>query len=90
MAIVKASSALTTTADKLLDQSYKVDNEPPLTTILDALALLGHAHSQLGYRWRDAVLPDLNKTYEALVSSDIPFNKKLFGDEALKTMAELK
>ena len=60
MAIVKASSALTTTADKLLDQSYKVDNEALLTTIIDALALLGHAHSQLGYRWRHAVLPDLN------------------------------
>ena len=58
MAIVKAFSALTTTADKLLDQSYRVDNEALLTTIIDAPALLGHAHSQLGYRRRDAALPD--------------------------------
>ena len=79
MAIVKASSALTTTADKLLDQSYKVDNEALLTTIIDALALLGHAHSHLGYRRRDAVLPDLNKNYEGLISSDIPFTKNLLG-----------
>ena len=48
MAIVKVSSALTTTADMLLDPSYKVDNEALLTTTLDALALLGHAISLLG------------------------------------------
>ena len=90
MAIVKASSALAITADKLLDPSYKIDNEALLTTIIDALALLSHGHSQLGSRWRNAVVPDLNKTYEGLVSSDIPFTKQLFGDGVLKTLAELK
>ena len=90
MASGTTSSALTTTADKLMDPSYKADNEALLTTIIDALALLGHVQLQLGYRWGNSVFPDLSKTYEGLVSSDIPFTKHLYGDEVLKTMEELK
>ena len=90
LAIVKASAALTATADKLLNPSYRMDNGSLLTTVIDTLALLGHAHSQLGYRRRDAIIPDLNKMYQGLSSSDVPFTQQLFGDDVLKTMADIK
>ena len=89
LAITKASCALSVMANDLLTTS-EVDTRVLVTTITDVLALLGHAHVTLSHKRRDALAPDLKKCYGGLKSPDIPITNHLFGDDVLKTMADLK
>ena len=56
----------------------------------DALALLGHASQDISFRRREAIKPSLKKEYGGLMSRNVPVTSKLFGDDVLKTMKDLK
>ena len=89
LAITKASCALSEVVNDLLS-STALDTRALVTTITDVLALLGHAHVTLSHKRRDVLSPDLKKCYSGLTSPDVPITTNLFGDDILKTMADLK
>ena len=89
LAIIKASCALSEVVKDLLS-STALDTRVLVTTITDVLALLGHAHVTLSHKRRDVLSPDLKKCYSGLTSPDVPITTILFGDDILKTMADLK
>ena len=61
-----------------------------VTTLTDTIALLGHAHVQLSYRCRYAMVPALKGSYGGLSSTDVPITNMLFGDYIVKTIKEVK
>ena len=90
LAITKASCTLSVLADSYLGQNSPSEVKDIVTTLTDSMALLGHAHVQLSYRRRDAMVPALKGVYSGLSSTEVPITDKLFGDDIVKTMAEVK
>ena len=92
-AVVKASLALTQSADMLLKPTTSAtgpDLGKLLTINTDALALLGHATHEMLLRRRQAVRPSLNKEYASLCSPQGPITEFLFGDELQSQLSNIK
>ena len=90
LAITKATYALIVLASSFLGQNSSLDVKDIVTTMTDTIALLRHAHVQLSYRHRDAMIPALKGSYGSLSSTDVPITDMLFGGDVIKTMGEVK
>ena len=77
-------------ANSFLGHNSSLDVKDIVTTLTDTIALLGHAHVQLSYWRRDAMVPALKGSYGGLSSTDVPITNMLFGDDVVKTMGEVK
>lgn len=78
---------------KLTDQSKKPEvsaqqlwSENVARTLLDAIALLGDANSELIQRRRDLIRPDLNNQYQQICAEHVGFNDLLFDISATNRM----
>ena len=90
LAITKATCALSMLANSFLGQHSLLDMKDIVTILTDTFALLRHAHVQLSYRCRDAMVPALKGSYGGLSSTDVLITNMLFGDDVVKTMGEVK
>lgn len=91
--LVKVSSAIICTSDKLLEHrekktipSYKALINP----LLDSVALLGHVCTELSYKRRDALKPFLYQDFRPACARSRKPGKLLFGNDLVKTLQELK
>ena len=91
--LVKVSSAIICTSDKLLEHrekktipSYKALINP----LLDSVALLGHVCTELSYKKRDALKPFLHQDFHPACARSRKPGKLLFGNNLAKTLQELK
>ena len=91
--LVKVSSAIICTSDKLLEHrekktipSYKALINP----LLDSVALLGHVCTELSYKRRDALKPFLHQDFRLACARSRKPGKLLFGNDLAKTLQELK
>lgn len=57
---------------------------------MDALALSGHTQYELSMKWRDAIIPSLNKDYTGLCSQNVPVTSLLFGDDLQQQVNTMK
>ena len=57
---------------------------------MDALALSGHTQYELSMKWRDAIIPSLNKDYTGLCSQNVPVTSLLFGDDLQQQLNTMK
>ena len=67
-----------------------MDKQSLVTKGCDSLAMLGYASQELSQKRREAMRPALKKEYAGLMSHSILVTSKLFGDDLLKTMRDLK
>ena len=67
-----------------------LDVQGLVTKGCDSLALLGYANQELSQKRREAMRPALKKEYVGLLSRSVPVTSKLFGDDLMKTMRDLK
>ena len=92
-AVVKASLALTQSAEMLLQPTIRATG-PDLGKLLTintyALALLGHATREISLRRQQAVRPSLNKEYASLCFPQGPITEFLFGDDLHTQLNNIK
>ena len=91
--LVKVSSAIICTTDKLLEHrekktipSYKALINP----LLDSAALLGHVCIELSYKRRGALKPFLHPDVRLGCARSRKPGKLLFGNDLTKTLQELR
>ena len=94
-ALVSASTAVARVTDELM-KSFTSKGKQPLplkdmvTSLTDAVSLMGHASHQTSLRRRDNMVPILKRDYAALKSPNVPVTSLLFGDDLPKTVKDLK
>ena len=89
----KAGSALIYNTEKLLNAREKdntVDSADMIKSNMDILALLGHVFTDLSYRRREAIKPNLNREYAALCAPHVPITANLFGDDLQSELNTIK
>ena len=65
--VIKATVALTEAAEHITKFKGKLDNRAKIiTSLTDAMALLGHASYDMSLRRRDAMRPSINKELRSL------------------------
>ena len=92
--LVKVSSAIICTTDKLLEHKEKKtipSYKALINSLLDSVALLGHVCTELSYKRRDALKPFLHQDFRlACARSRNPGKLLQFGNDLAKTLQELK
>ena len=56
------------------------DKKALVTNLLDAVAIIGYAVTELNLRRRELIKPDLNSQFASLCSAQVPITGYLFGD----------
>ena len=81
---------------KLTDQcmkpevsSLQLSSENVARTLLDVIALLGHANCELIQRRRDLIRPDLNNQYQQICAEHVGFTDLLFGNDLPKQIQDI-
>ena len=81
---------------KLTDQcmkheisTLKLSDENVARTLLDVIALLGHANCELIQRRRDMIRPDLNNQYQQICAEHVGFTDLLFGNDLPKQIQDI-
>ena len=81
---------------KLTDQcmkpevsSLQLSGENVARTLLDVIALLGHANCELIQRRRDMIKPDLNNQYQQICAEHVGFTDLLFGNDLPKQIQDI-
>ena len=81
---------------KLTDQcmkheisTLKLSDENVARTLLDVIALLGHANCALIQRRRDMIRPDLNNQYQQICAEHVGFTDLLFGNDLPKQIQDI-
>ena len=90
-ALIKAAIAVTEVADDLLkvtsaDKSFN----GAIRKATDAIALMGHIHSELSQQRKFQLKPALSFEYKRLCNQGTPVTNLLFGDNISKAMADAK
>ena len=85
--LVKGATAVIRVADSLLSKQPALATE--LSTLLDAVYLLGSTVSELNQKRRDFVRPDLNDRYRFIGSASVPVTSQLFGEDLAKQMHDI-
>ena len=91
--LVKVSSAIICTTDKLLEHREKKTiptYKALINPLLDSVALLGHVCTELSYKRRDALKPFLHQDFRSACARSRKPGKLLFGNDLAKTLQELK
>ena len=78
------------TGDELLPQTAGSVNKNLASRSVDALAMLGHANSELSRLRREQIRFALLPDYAAICKADIPNGPLLFGDDLPKNLKEAK
>ena len=78
--IVKGAISLTKMAN-VMGQSENPKMSELLSTVMESLALFGHANRQLCMFRREAMKPDMKGEYSHLCSHNLKFTDYLFGDD---------
>ena len=92
-AITAGATGLVQMLESLLSvrkSSGSIDVQGLVTKGCDSLALFGYANQELSQKRREVMRPALKKEYAALVSRSVPVTSKLFGDDLMKTIRDLK
>ena len=85
--LVKGATVVIRVADSLLSKQPALATE--LSTLLDAVFLLGSTVSKLNQKRGDLVRPDLNDRYRFIRSASVPVTSQLFGEELAKQMRDI-
>lgn len=91
--LVKVSSAIICTTDKLLGHREKktiASYKALINPLLDSVALLGYVCTELSYERRDALNPFLHKKIRLACARSRKPGKLLFGNDLAKTLQELR
>ena len=93
--LVKVSSAIICTTDKLLGHRKKkkktiASYKALINPLLDSVALLGYVYTELSYERRDALNPFLHKKIRLACARSRKPGKLLFGNDLAKTLQELR
>lgn len=78
------------TGDELLPQTNGSLNKNLASRSVDALAMLGHANSELSRLRREQIRFALHPNYASICKADIPNGPLLFGDDLPKNLKEAK
>ena len=85
--IQKVTIPLVKLADQCMKReisTLKLSDENVARTLLDVIALLGHANCELIQRRRDMIRPDLNNQYQQICAEHVGFTNLLFGNDLPK------
>ena len=86
--IVKGAISLAKMAN-VMGQSENPEMSELLSTVMESLALFGHANRQLCMFRREAMKPDMKGEYSHLCSHNLKFTDYLFGDDVPKTVKDI-
>ena len=92
--IVRGLTPLAQLADKLLTaqrakNKEAIDLNECITLALNSFALVAIGNTELSYRRRELIRPDLNASYRELCGAATPVTNFLFGDEFAKAVKEI-
>ena len=90
--IQKATIQLIKLTDQCMKReisSMKLSDENVARTLLDVIALLGHANCELIQRRRDMIRPDLNNQYQQICAEHVGFTDLLFGNDLPKQIQDI-
>ncbi|XP_038073153.1 uncharacterized protein LOC119741467 [Patiria miniata] len=73
-----------------LMSNKSVDHKTLVTNLLDSMAIIGHTVTQLNFRRRELIKPDLNQQYSSLCSAQVPVTGLLFGDDLPKQCKDIQ
>ncbi|XP_071801835.1 uncharacterized protein [Asterias amurensis] len=79
-AALKGMVPIVTCIEALMSTNKSLDHKVLVTNLLDALAIIGHATTELNFRRRELIKPDLNQQFSTLCSAQAPVTGLLFGD----------
>ena len=79
-AALKGLVPIVTCIDTLMSNNKSLDSKVLVTNLFDSVAILGHAVTELNFRRRELIKPDLNQQYSTLCSTRVPVTGLLFGD----------
>ena len=91
--VTKAGHIIVSNTECLLRAKIPDSNaciESLVRTNTDALALLGHACSEITQRRRESIKPHLHKDYATLCSTTVPVTKFLFGDDLQTELTHIR
>ena len=88
---MKATVVLAETTEKISKGKGKMDEKPEIiSSLIDSLALLGHATYELSLWRRDIMRPSINKELRALCNQQFPVTDFLFGDDVQSSLKTIK
>ena len=90
--IQKATIPLIKLTDQCLKHeisTLKLSHENVARTLLDVIALLGHANCELIQRRREMIRPDLNNQYQQICAEHVGFTDLLFGNDLPKQIQDI-
>lgn len=82
--LVKVTNTLMLPHSKLPDSATSV-----IKTLIDSVALLGHANCELVQRRRDLIRPALNNQFQQICGEHVEFTELLFGNDLPKQIHDI-
>ena len=87
----KATFAMLSSCDKLLEVKSKMETKEMLTDSVDAIALVGHVASELSALRREQLKPSLKHEFHAVCANNASTTSNLlFGDDLAKQIRDAK
>ena len=88
--IVKGMTALARVTDAILKRVNEINGGKVLAhEAIDSLSLLAHANTELNYRRKQLIEPDLHTDYKHLCSASTTVTAELFGDDLSKQVKDI-
>ena len=89
--ILKVMFATLQTTNTLVESISNTGNSQLFANLIDTIALLAHAHSNLSLLRKDQIKPAIKQEYSAICTlEDQPDSKLLFGNDLAKNLKEAK
>ena len=76
--------------EALMSSTKELDQKALISKLLDSVAIIGHAVTELNLRRRELIKPDLNQQYATLCSAQVPITGLLFGDNLSQQCREIQ
>ena len=90
--VVRGLTPLAQLAERILKaklSSSEINFSECLTLALNAFSLIVNGNSELSYRRREMIRPDLNASYRGLCSTTTPITEYLFGDDLAQVVKDI-